>query len=148
MLLVIGHMGWYREQDRESDVVSTSLMIGALLATCPLAIATWYDRYHSKFFVVNEFGFLFTSVLLLATGLVFQLKSTTLVGGCTSALYFLTLLILVPWSQLNSVAVAITVGGGTIFGFGLILAFFRDRLIVLPERIKQRQGVFRVLNWR
>ena len=65
-----------------------------------------------------------------------------------STLYFLTLLILVPWSQLNSVAVAITVGGGILFGFGLTLAFFRDRLLVLPERIKQRKGVFRVLNWR
>jgi len=63
-------------------------------------------------------------------------------------LYFLTLLIFIPWSRLNAVALAITIGGGTIFGFGLILAFFRDRLLALPERIKQREGVFRVFNWR
>jgi len=65
-----------------------------------------------------------------------------------TALYFVTLLILVPWSQLNSVAIAITVGGGVLFGFGLTLAFLRDRILELPFRIQQREGVFRVLNWR
>ncbi len=148
VLLAIGHVGWYREEDRHNDTVSTSLFVGAALTSGPLAMATWYDRYHSQFLVVNEFGFLFVSVLLLASGLVFKLKSTTLVGGLMTGLYFVTLLILVPWSQLNSVALAITVGGGVIFGFGLTLAFFRDRILELPTHIKQREGIFRVLNWR
>ncbi len=148
LLLAIGHLGWYREEERESDLVSTNLMVGAVSASAPLAIATWYDRYHSQFFMINEFGFLFVSVLLLATGLVFKLKATTIVGGLMTGLYFVTLLILVPWSQLNSVAIAITVGGGVIFGFGLVLAFFRDRILELPVRIKERQGLFRILNWR
>jgi hypothetical protein len=148
ILLVAGHIGWYREHERVSDVVSLSLVAGALLSVCPLALATWVDRYHGRFWVVNEFGFLILSVILLATGLVFRLKATTIVGGFATIIYFVTLLIFVPWGQLNTVAVVITVGGGLIFGFGLTLAIFRDRLITLPQRISERQGVFHVLGWR
>ncbi|MDA1229441.1 MAG: hypothetical protein O2856_01580 [Planctomycetota bacterium] len=148
ILLGIGHYGWYKEQDQHSDLVSMSLLFGAILASVPLAIATWIDRGQNVFYPVNEFGFLFISVGLLATGILFQLKSTTMIGSAMTALYFVTLLIFVPWSRLNAVALAITIGGGTIFGFGLVLAFFRDRLLALPERIKQREGVFRVFNWR
>jgi hypothetical protein len=39
-------------------------------------------------------------------------------------------------------------GGGVIFGAGLLLSVYRDRLLALPEQVKRRQGVFRVLNWR
>ena len=148
LLLVVGHLGWYREQDRESELVSTSLIFGALLASVPLAIATWIDRGHDRFGIVNEVGFLIVSVLLLATGVVFRLKSTTLVGSTMTVLYFVTLLLFVPWSRLNAIAAVITIGGGTLFGLGLALAFFRDRLLALPERIKNRDGLFRVLNWR
>ena len=148
VLLVIGHLGWYREQDQQSDLVSMSLLFGAILASVPLAIATWIDRGNNVFYPVNEFGFLFVSVALLATGILLQLKSTTVVGAAMTILYFVTLLIFIPWSRLNAVALAITIGGGFIFGSGLILAFFRDRLLALPDRIKQREGLFRVFNWR
>ncbi len=148
ILLGSGHYGWYKEQDQQSDLVSMSLLFGAILASVPLAIATWIDRGHNVFYPVNEFGFLFISVALLATGILFQLKSTTMVGSAMTSLYFVTLLLFVPWGRLNAVALAITIGGGFIFGSGLILAFFRDRLLALPDRIKQREGVFRVFNWR
>ena len=148
LLLAVGHFGWYREQDRESDMVSMSLFFGSLLAAVPLAIATWIDRGHGKFLIVNEAGFLFVSIVLLGSGLVFRLKSTTVVGSLSTALYFLTLLMFIPWGSLNTVATLITVGGGTIFGAGLALAFFRDRLLALPDRIKNREGIFKVLNWR
>jgi hypothetical protein len=148
ILLAIGHAGWYREQDRESDLVSMSLFFGSLLTVVPLAIATWSDRAHGKFLILNETGFLFASVLLLVTGTVFRLKSTTLVGSISTALYFLTLLIFVPWSSLSTIATLIIIGGGLIFGTGLTLAFFRDRLLAIPERIHKREGIFMVLNWR
>ncbi|MBL8809941.1 MAG: hypothetical protein JNM43_07185 [Planctomycetaceae bacterium] len=147
-LLITGYLGWYREQDSESSYVSVSLPIGALMTTVPLAIATWIDRGHDVFRPLNEFGFLFVSLFLLASGIMSQVKSTTLVGSSMTVLYFLTLLIFVPWSRLNSVALAITIGGGFLFGSGLILAFFRDRLLTLPDRIRNREGVFRVFNWR
>ena len=49
LLLCVGHVGWHREHERESDMVSTSLLFGALLASVPLAVATWHDRYHGEF---------------------------------------------------------------------------------------------------
>ncbi len=148
VLLAIGHAGWYREQDRESDLVSMSLFFGALLTSIPLALATWVDRGQGRFLILNEIGFLFVSVLLLGSGAVFRLKFTTLVGGVSTALYFVTLLIFVPWSRLSTIATLIIIGGGLLFGTGLILAFFRDRLLTLPERIQKREGIFMVLNWR
>jgi hypothetical protein len=59
-----------------------------------------------------------------------------------------TLVIYLPWSRLNAVAIFITVGGGILFSIGLILSVYRDRLLTLPDRIKKREGVFRVLSWR
>jgi hypothetical protein len=155
VLLAVGHLGWYREQDRQSDVVDLSLLLGSLLAGVPLAIAAISDRYYrgfEGFYILNEIGFLAVAVLLLATGVVFQLKSTTLVGAALTALYFVTLLVLVPWSRLaeriNYVAISIIVGGGVIFGTGLLLSVYRERLMALPEKIQRREGIFRVLSWR
>ncbi len=148
LLLVAGHIGWYREQDRQNDLVSLSLLLGSLLLGVPLAVATLIDRSGDHFIVWNELGFLAVAILLLITGFLFQLKSTTMTGAFLTALYFVTLLIYVPWSRLNAVAVFITVGGGTIFLVGLLLSVYRDRLLALPEKIQQRQGVFRILNWR
>jgi hypothetical protein len=148
LLLVVGHVGWYREQERHNDLVTLSLLLGSLLAGIPLMVATLIDRSQDHFLVLNELGFLAVSVLLLATGFLFQLRSTALTGAALTAIYFLTLLIFVPWSRLNTVAVAIVVGGGLLFGTGLVLSMYRDRLLVLPEKIKRRQGIFRVLGWR
>jgi hypothetical protein len=41
-----------------------------------------------------------------------------------------------------------TLGGGSIFLIGLLLSVYRDRLLALPQKIKQRQGIFQVLSWR
>jgi hypothetical protein len=148
LLLAAGHVGWYREQEREDDMVSLGLLLGSLLVGLPLAIATLIDRSHDHWIALNEFGFLAAAVLLVTSGYLLQLKSTTLVGAALTALYFVTLLIYVPWSRLNAVAIFITVGGGTLFGTGLLLSLYRDRLLMLPERIKRREGMFRVLTWR
>ena len=99
---------------------------------------------------INEFelGFLAAGVLLLAGGIVCQLKSTTLTGGALTVLYFATLLIFIPWTRLNAVAWFILIGGGLVFGAGLALSVFREQLLTLPERIRRREGAFRVLRWR
>ena len=148
LLLVAGHIGWYREQDRENDLVSVSLLLGSLLVGVPLAIATLIDRSHDQWRALNEFGFLAAGVLLLTTGFLFQLKTTTLNGAALTTLYFVTLLIYVPWSRLNAVAIFLTGGGGSLFGLGLLLSVYRDRLLTLPDRVKRREGMFRVLTWR
>jgi hypothetical protein len=148
LLLAAGHIGWYREQEGRNDFVSLGLFLGSLLVGMPLMIATLIDRSQDQFIFLNELGFLAAAVILVTTGFLFQLKSTTLTGAVLTVLYFVTLLIFVPWSRLNYVAAFIMLGGGTLFGSGLLLSVYRDRLLTLPERIKQRQGVFRVLGWR
>jgi hypothetical protein len=147
-LLAASHIGWYREQERENDLVSIGLFLGSLLVGIPLAVATCIDRSRNDFLVLNELGFLVAGILLLTTGFLFQLKSTTLVGAVLTVLYFVTLLIYVPWSRLNTLAIFITVGGGILFGTGLLLSIYRERLLTLPDRIKRKEGLFRILSWR
>lgn len=87
-------------------------------------------------------------LVMLAGGFAMRIKSTTLTGAAMMALYLLTLPSLIPTGGLWVIGVYLTVGGGLFFGAGLLLAVYRDRLLALPERIKRREGVFRVLNWR
>jgi hypothetical protein len=148
LLLTAGHIGWYREQERENDLVTLSLLLGSLLVGVPLAVATMVDRSRDHFLVLNELGFLAAALLLVTSGFLLQLKATTLTGAGLTVLYFMTLLIFVPWSRLNAVAVFITAGGGTLFTAGLLLSVYRDRLLALPDKIQRREGLFRVLNWR
>jgi hypothetical protein len=151
LLLAVGHVGWYREQERHSDLVSLSLLFGSLLAGVPLAVAAIVDRYRGNFegfYVLNELGFLAVSLLLLVSGVLFRLRATTLTGAALTVLYFVTLLVYLPWGRMNVVAVALTAGGGVIFGLGLLLSVYRERLLALPDRVKRREGIFRVLAWR
>jgi hypothetical protein len=147
-LLIVGHIGWYREHDRHNDLVGLALFLGSLLAGTPLLIATLVDRWRGQFLILDEMGFFCVSVLLLATGFIFRLRATTLTGSLFTIAYFVLLLLFVPWRELNSVAVIITVGGGVLFGTGLLLSVYRDRLLTLPDRIKKREGIYRVLSWR
>lgn len=148
ILLGVGHYGWYREEERESDLVTVSLILGSLLVGMPLALATIIDRSRDTFVWQDELGFLTAGIVLLTTGYLCRLKATTLTGAGLTMLYFLALLIYIPWKQLNTIALFITIGGGTLFVLGLLLSVYRDRLLALPEQMKRRQGLFRVLSWR
>ena len=44
-LVTAGHVGWYREGERPSEMVSFSLGTGSLLAVVPLTIASIYHRF-------------------------------------------------------------------------------------------------------
>lgn len=63
-------------------------------------------------------------------------------------LYVVTLALFVPWDSLDIVALVITAGGGINFGSGFVRAVFRDRLLTLPNRVRQCEGIFRVFSWR
>jgi hypothetical protein len=152
LLLGAGHLGWYREQEGHSDLVSTTLAFGSLLVAVPVTIATIscraqleFDTFHT----VNEVGMLAAGLVLLAAGYICRIRSTTLAGGFLMAVYLVTLLLYVRLPErLQTMAVYIMVGGGLFFSIGLLLSLYRDRLLQLPERIKRREGVFRVLSWR
>jgi hypothetical protein len=148
-LLAVGHLGWYREQDRHSALVSLSLMLGSILVALPLTVAVVYYRSTRDLpHWPDEIGMLAAGIILLATGFMFQLRSTTLTGGALMAAYLVTIPIYLPWKQLGLPAIFLMVGGGAVFGTGLLLSIYRDRLLVLPDKIKRREGIFHVLSWR
>ena len=96
-LLVVGHVGWYREQDRHSDVVSLALVAGCLLLAIPLLCAVLYCRTNhtfDTFHILNEMGMLAAALVLLATGMMCRLRSTTVTGAVLAVVYLLTLVLL------------------------------------------------------
>jgi hypothetical protein len=152
LLLIVGHLGWFREQERHNDMVTLCLVLGSVLLAVPLAITVVYCRYaraFDTFHTLNEVGMLVAGLLLLATGFMFRIKSTTLGGAFLCVLYLMSLLLyLTIPDQLQTTAVYIMAGGGAFFAAGLLLSLYRDRLLTLPDRIKRREGIFRILTWR
>jgi hypothetical protein len=152
VLLAGGHLGWYREREGESELVTLGLGFGCLLLAVPLAYAVIWCRISKTFdtfHTLNEIGMLGAGLLLLATGFIFQIRSTTLTGVVLSALWLVTLVLYVRLpEQLQTTAVYLMIGGGVFFGTGLLLSLYRDRLLTLPDRIKRREGIYRVLSWR
>ncbi len=148
-LLAIGHVGWHREHESQEDLVSFSLFFGSMLIGVPLTLALLYHRFQPHFSPVDEFGMLFTAILLLATGFALQLRSTTITGATMLVTYLMSLLLFVNMLEsVQKAAIWLTIGGGVIFCTGLLLSIYRDRLLMLPEQVKRREGVFRVLTWR
>ena len=160
LLLGVGYVGWYREQEQNNDLVSVSLLLGSLLVAATFSIAVvsgrWSQHFdtpeHVTFHVLNEIGMLVFGLLLLASGYACQLKAPTLWGAFMMVVYMLSLVLfmrLPEWAErLNTTAVYIMIGGAAFFVTGLFLSIYRDRLLALPERFKRREGVFRVLSWR
>ena len=150
-MLAVGHIGWRREHDEHSDIVSFSLLNGSLLVAVPLMIAVLVHRcrIEPEFSTLNELGMLAAGVVLLTTGFVFQLRSTTLTGATLLLVYLLTLVMYVnTLDNVQTISIWLAIGGAFIFGTGILLSIYRDRLLTLPERVHRREGVFRVLSWR
>jgi hypothetical protein len=153
LLLLTGHIGFFREQERQGDLTTFSLVLGCLLAGYPLTNATLYCRLYwtqlDSFHSLNEIGMLVVGLGLLASGYLFQIKSTTLTGAVLTALWLITLVLYARLPErLQTTAIYLMIGGAAFFAVGLALSVYRDRLLTLPDRIKRREGVFRVLSWR
>jgi hypothetical protein len=152
-MLVLGHVGWYREQSahRQNDLVSFSLVFGSLLAGLPLAIATLVHRFFlNQVAPLHEIGLLAVAIAMLVSGFLFQLRATTLTGG-TLLVCEVVMLLVAAFMKIEAqkyIAVFLAAGGAVIFLTGLLLSIYRDRLLALPEKMKRREGVFRVLAWR
>ena len=87
-LLIACHVGWYREQEHENDLVSFGLFLGSILFGVPLTYAVLYCRFDvatsnnfDTFHTLNEVGMLAAGLLLLGGGTVMHIKSTTVTGG-------------------------------------------------------------------
>ena len=88
-------------------------------------------------------------ILLLTTGFVFQLRATTITGACTLLVYMLSLSLFINMLEnVQTVAIWMMIGGGAILAAAILLSVYRDRLLTLPDQVRRRKGIFRVLTWR
>ena len=63
--------------------------------------------------------------------------------------YLVTLLLYINMLEnVQTAAIWMTIGGGAIFAAGVLLSIYRDRLLTLPDQVRRREGIFRVLGWR
>jgi hypothetical protein len=147
-LLVAGHVGWFREQEKRSDTVSFNLATGAVLAGLPLLIASVVNRFGYSISIPDEIALVTVSALMLISGLMLQVRSTTITGGALLALHVAILLGFAGWKAQLAVGVYLSMAGAVVFLLGLGLAIYRERLLELPGRIRRHEGIFKVLAWR
>ena len=93
-------------------------------------------------------GGLMVSLGLLAAGVICKIRATTLIGGISLGLWLFSLVGLLHLPELENAAIQMMVGGGLLFTAAVALSVYRDRLLAIPGRVRQREGVFRVLEWR
>jgi hypothetical protein len=151
-LLVIGYVGWYRETEGASDLVSFALLCGSVALVLPLLIAVGVHRFHlhQHGARIDDLGLIVACVALFGGGVLSRVKATTLTGAGALTAYLLIILIDLHrhLEQQWIIGIYLTLGGVALFGTGLILSIYRDRLLLLPERIRRREGIFRIFDWR
>lgn len=154
VLLVLGHIAWSREGDQRDGGATAALTLGSLLTMMPLAIGLVCYRLadagsFAGWGLFHEVGAIVAAVSLLAAGLLCRLRSTTISGASLLTVYVVSLVTLVPWPEhLQSASLIMMIGGGLFFGTGVVLSIYRDRLLAIPDKVREGQGVFEVLKWR
>ena len=151
LLLVIAYVGWYRETERSSDLVSFAFLFGSLALVLPLFIAiVSYRANHIYQPGLDDIGLVVACIFLFGSGVLCQIKTTTLIGSVGMVSY-LVVIVIGLFRHLNEawiIGISLTAGGATLFGTGLFLSMYRDRLLALPDKIKRREGIFRIFDWR
>lgn len=154
LLLIGGHIGWYRENEEHHDIVSVTLFLGSVTLAAPFILALSAQRFTSPpdfvgWGLFNELGALAVGLILIVIGIACRVRSTTLGGAATLIVYFATLLCFVRLPEsLQRTAVYVMIGGALVFACGLVLSICRDRILALPERFREKEGLFGVLKWR
>lgn len=153
LMIVSGYMGRFRESSvAKNELVSVGLWLGSLLVTTPLVTAVIYYRFigpeTAHFSPVDELALLVLTMFMLVTGYSWQIKSTTFLGGVSLVLYLIIIVVSLGWQQQLAAGVYLAVGGAVLFGLGIALSVYREKLLQLPEQVAKREGMFRILNWR
>ncbi len=153
VMVLASYVGRFREAGAApNELVSVGLWLGSVLATVPLVVAVVYYRFFGSpvahVSVVDELALFTVTVLLLVTGFGWQIKSTTCLGGLSLVLYLIIIVVSLGWQQQVAAGVHLAIGGALLFGLGVALSIYREKLLQLPDRAVKREGVFRVLNWR
>ena len=123
--------------------------MGSFLATIPLIIAVFHHWGTSGGYAFyDEISLITVCLLLLMTGVMWQVKASTFLGGSTLSIYLLVLIVSLVYRPQVAIGIYLAAGGGILFLVGLLLSLYRERLSKLPEQIKNREGVFRMIGWR
>jgi hypothetical protein len=153
-LMAMGYIAWAREEDERDGMATMGLTCGSLLLSVPLAIGLVAERLadastSAGWGLFHEAGVIIAGIILLGSGLLCRVRATTLAGTVLFAVHLGSLVTLIQWpEQLLNVSVLMMAGGGTFFGTAVLLSIYRDRLMMLPDRIREGQGMFGVLKWR
>jgi hypothetical protein len=150
LILIASHIGRFREdQGIRNETVDLGLWLGSLMATLPLLIAFIQHRFFGAGpSLIDEMSLLTVTILMTVTGVSWQTKATTLLGGGTLTLYLIVLVWSLAYHPQVAIGVYMAVGGAILFAIGIGLSVYRDRLLELPEQIARREGIFRILSWR
>ncbi|MCH5376275.1 MAG: hypothetical protein JJ992_20075, partial [Planctomycetes bacterium] len=152
LLFGASYVGRFREgdvRDNQADVVTAGFWLGSALSALTLLIAVLYHRFVGAGpSLYDELAIVTVTILMLITGLSWQVKSTTLMGGGTLTLYLIIMIGRLAYQPQVAIGVYLAIGGALVFACGIALSIYRDRLIDLPERIAKRKGIFQVIGWR
>ena len=151
VMLSASYIARFREGLGEAvdDVVTCGLWLGSSLVALPILITVFHHwSNNASFAVYDEIALITLTFLMLMTGLVWQVKGSTAIGGGSLFLYLLILVASLIYRPQVAIGIYLAIGGGVVFAIGLMLAIYRERLTRIPERIANRQGVFQVMSWR
>jgi hypothetical protein len=148
--LIGGCAGRLRETDRRRIFgVSIALWAGSIAATAPVFVCTLMHRWsESGPSLADELGLITITSLMVAAGCVLQIRATTAIGGTALGAYLAVLFGHLAYHPQVTVGVYLAAGGAMIFLTGVILSIYRDRLLALPSKIANREGVFQIIDWR
>ena len=152
-LLGLGHLAWSREGEQRDEAASASLLLGSLLVTVPLAIGLLVYRLgivvDANWLQFHNITAIVAGMVLLGAGVCCKLRSTTISGAMLLGIYLLSLIALIDLpDQLQSISVMMMIGGGLFFATALLMSIYRDRIVSLPRRIREGEGVYQILKWR
>ena len=129
--------------------VSSALWAGSFASTLPVLFCTLMHRCSASGPLLgDELGLITVTVLMVAIGCVLQLRATTTVGGIALSIYLAVLFGHLAYHPQVAVGIYLAIGGGLIFLTGVILSIYRDRLLALPSKIANREGIFQIIDWR
>ena len=151
LLLAGAYVGWYRETERASDLVSIGFLFGSIALVAPLLIAIITYRFQHLYEPGwHDLGLVVCCVALFGSGVICRIKTTTLVGAGAMACYLLVIIIGLHRHLEDAwiIGIYLALGGALLFGTGLFLSIYRDRLLALPDKIRRREGLFRIFDWR
>lgn len=156
-ILVASYIGLFREEDQEkpddatvgSETIGFGLFIGSLLSIVPVLCATFYFHlYKDNVFTLDDFFLITVGVIMLVTGFSWKVKSTTLISGASLFIYLVMIIAIIAYNPQVAVGVYLGIGGLLLFGTAVLLSIYRERLLQIPDRITNREGVFSIINWR